>query len=62
MTANIRMRVLMVLLLAGFAVTAQASVTPELRSVGGQGFALAQEDATTSIQMVAPGVLHVHYV
>ena len=53
---------LMVLLLAGFAVTANASVTLELRSVGEQGFALAQDDATTSVQMVAPGVLHVHYV
>lgn len=53
---------LMVLLLAGFAVAANASVTLELRSVGEQGFDLAQDDATTSIQMVAPGVLHVHYV
>ena len=44
------------------AVVAQASVTLELRSVNAQGFALAQDDATTSVQMIAPGVLHVHYV
>ncbi|TAN02626.1 MAG: glycoside hydrolase family 31 protein [Rhodanobacteraceae bacterium] len=52
----------MVLLLAGFAAAANAAVTLELRSVDAQGFRLAQDDATTSVQMVAPGVLHVHYV
>ena len=52
----------MVLLLAGFAVAANASVTPEVRSVGAQGFELAQDDGTISVQMVTPGVLHVHYV
>ncbi len=62
MMANMRMRVLVVLLLAGFSAAAQASVTLELRSVNAQGFVLAQDDATTSLQMVAPGVLHVHYV
>ncbi|MDE2055520.1 MAG: glycoside hydrolase family 31 protein, partial [Xanthomonadaceae bacterium] len=41
---------------------ANASVTLELRSVTGRGFELAQDDATTSVQMVAPGVLQVHYV
>ena len=62
MMANLRVRALIVLLLAGFAVAANASVTLELRSVGGQGFELAQDGATTSVQMVAPGVLHVHYI
>ena len=61
MAAKLRAFALMVLL-AGFAVTAHASVTLELRSVDTQGFALAQDDGTTSVQMVAPGVLHVHYV
>ena len=41
---------------------ANASVTLELRSVTGRGFELAQDDATTSVQMVAPGVLQVHYM
>jgi alpha-glucosidase (family GH31 glycosyl hydrolase) len=62
MMANIRARALTLLLLAGFAVAANASVTLELRNVGGQGFELAQDDGTTSVQLVAPGVLHVHYV
>ncbi|TAM97338.1 MAG: glycoside hydrolase family 31 protein, partial [Rhodanobacteraceae bacterium] len=62
MMANLRVRALLVLLLAGFAAAAHASVTLELRSVDTHGFALAQDDATTSVQMVAPGVLHVHYV
>ena len=61
MMANMRMHALMVLLLAGFSAAAQASVTLELRSIDAQGFVLAQDDATTSLQMVAPGVLHVHY-
>lgn len=61
MAAKLRAFALLVLL-AGFAVTAHASVTLELRSVDTQGFALAQDDATTSVDMVAPGVLHVHYV
>ena len=61
MAAKLRAFALMVLL-AGFAVTAHASVTLELRSVDTQGFALAQDDATISVQMTAPGVLHVHYV
>ncbi|HKU80096.1 MAG TPA: hypothetical protein VJQ42_09630, partial [Rhodanobacteraceae bacterium] len=52
----------MVLLLAGLAVAANASVTLEMRSVGRQGFGLAQDDGTISVQMVTPGVLHVHYV
>src|SRR6185312_13863668 len=60
--ANLRMRIFMVLLLAALAVAANASVSLELRSVNALGFALAQDDATTSVQMVAPGVLHVHYV
>lgn len=62
MMANLRMRALLALLLAGFVPAAHASVTLELRGVDAHGFALAQDDATTSVQMVAPGVLHVHYV
>ena len=61
MMANLRVCAFMVLLLAGFVPAAHASVTPELRSVGAQGFELAQDDATISVQMTAPGVLHVHY-
>ena len=62
MMTNLRLRALMVLLLAGLAVAANASVTLEMRSVGRQGFGLAQDDGTISVQMVTPGVLHVHYV
>jgi alpha-glucosidase (family GH31 glycosyl hydrolase) len=62
MMMKISVHALLVLLLAGFAATARASVSLELRSVNAQGFALAQDDATTSVQMIAPGVLHVHYV
>ena len=62
MMANLRVCAFMVLLLAGFVPVAHASVTPELRSVGAQGFELAQDGATISVQMTAPGVLHVHYV
>jgi len=62
MLANIHARALMILLLAGCVTAAHASVTLELRSVGAQGFVLAQDDARISVQMVAPGVLHVHYV
>ena len=62
MTSRLRALALIPLLLAGFAIAAHASVTLELRSVDAQGFKLAQDDATTSIRMVAPGVLHVHYV
>jgi alpha-glucosidase (family GH31 glycosyl hydrolase) len=62
MMTNLRLRALMVLLLTGFAVAANASVTLELRSVGVQDFELAQDDGTVSVQMTAPGVLHVHYV
>ena len=62
MMGKTRVHALVVLLLAGLVTAAHASVTLELRSVDAQGFALAQDDATTSIQMVAPGVLHVHYV
>jgi alpha-glucosidase (family GH31 glycosyl hydrolase) len=62
MMANLRMRAFMFLLLAGFIATANASVTLELRSVGAQGFELARDDGTVSVQMTAPGVLHVHYV
>ncbi|HEU4855823.1 MAG TPA: TIM-barrel domain-containing protein [Rhodanobacteraceae bacterium] len=46
----------------GLAAASNASVTLALRTVGAHGFQLAQDDATTSVQMVAPGVLHVHYV
>ncbi|MGH8183011.1 MAG: TIM-barrel domain-containing protein, partial [Rhodanobacteraceae bacterium] len=51
-------------LVVGFClvVAAHASVTLEMRSVGDRGFELAQDDATISVQMVAPGVLRVHYV
>ena len=62
MMPNLCTRVLLVLLLAGFAATATASVTLEMRSVGAQGFELAQDDGTISVQMTAPGVLRVHYV
>src|SRR5579875_2212189 len=61
MTAKLRAFVLTLLLLA-IATAANASVALELRSVGGQGFKLAQDDATISVQMVVPGVLHVHYL
>jgi alpha-glucosidase (family GH31 glycosyl hydrolase) len=46
----------------GLAMVANASVTVKVRSTGAQGFALAGDEATTSVQMVAPGVLHVHFV
>ena len=62
MMANIRARAFMVLLLAGFVPATHASVTLELRSVGEHGFELAQDDATISVQLEAPGVLHVRYV
>ena len=62
MMAKLRVRALMVLLLAGVVAAAHASVTLELRSVGGQGFQLAQDDGTISVQLVAPGVLRVHYL
>lgn len=62
MMAKLRMYALPVLLLAGFIPAAHASVALELRSVGTQGFDLAQDDGTISVQMTAPGVLHVHYV
>ncbi len=60
MTAKLRAFAL--ILLASTFATAHASVTLELRSVGDRGFELAQDDATTSVQLVAPGVLHVHYM
>jgi alpha-glucosidase (family GH31 glycosyl hydrolase) len=53
------MYALLVLLLAGFAVAANASVTPQLRDGGAR---VLPDGATISVQMVAPGVLHVHYV
>ena len=62
MMANLRVRACMVLLLAGFVPAAHASITLELRSVGAQGFQLAQGDDTISVQMPAPGLLHVHYM
>ncbi|WIG54783.1 MAG: alpha-xylosidase [Rhodanobacteraceae bacterium] len=62
MTAKLRTFAFMLLWLAGVSAAVHASVTLELRSVGAQGFALAQDDATTTVQMVAPSVLHVHYV
>ena len=62
MTAKLRAFALILLLLAVSTAPVHASVTLEVRSVGGQGFELAQGDATISVQMVAPGVLHVHYV
>ena len=62
MVSRFRALALTLLLLAGGSVAAHASVTLEMRSVGAQGFALAQDDATTSVQMIAPGVLHVHYM
>ncbi|WHZ20760.1 MAG: alpha-glucosidase [Rhodanobacteraceae bacterium] len=46
----------------GLILTAHASVTAQLRSVDAHGFALDLDDATASVQMVAPGVLRVHYV
>jgi alpha-glucosidase (family GH31 glycosyl hydrolase) len=61
MMANLRALAFPILLLAGFAATANASATLELRSVNAQGFTLAQDGATTSVQMIAPGVLHIHY-
>ena len=61
MTAKLRALALTLLLLAG-TVTAHASVSLEIRSVSAQGFDLAQDDATTSVQMIAPGVVRVHYV
>ena len=62
MTAKLRAIALTLLLLVVSVAVAHASVTLELRSVNAQGFALAQDDATTSVRMIAPGVLHVHYV
>jgi len=62
MMANLRVRACMVLLLAGFVPAAHASITLELRSVGAPGFQLAQGDDTISVQMPAPGLLHVHYM
>ncbi len=59
MMANLRMYALLVLLLAGFAVAANASVTPQLRDDGAR---VLPDGATISVQMVASGVLHVHYV
>src|SRR6185312_167142 len=62
MIIKLRALALTLLLLAGGIAAARASVTLELRGVGPQGFQLAQDDATTSVQMIAPGVLHVHYM
>ncbi|HKZ11045.1 MAG TPA: TIM-barrel domain-containing protein [Rhodanobacteraceae bacterium] len=62
MTAKLRAIALTLLLLVVSVAVAHAFVTPELRSVGAQGFELAQDDGTISVQMAAPGVLRVHYV
>jgi alpha-glucosidase (family GH31 glycosyl hydrolase) len=56
------MHALTVLLLAGFAAAANASVALALRSIGERGFVLSQDDAAISVQMVAPGMLRVHYM
>src|SRR5690348_8279992 len=60
MMARVGVRILVVLLLAGFALTGNASVMPEMRSVGAQGFELALGKDVISLQLIAPGVLHVH--
>ena len=62
MMANLRMRAIMVLLLAGFSMAANAAGTPELHDAGGYTTAIGQAGATVSMQMPAPGVLHVHYM
>ncbi|MGN6728594.1 MAG: TIM-barrel domain-containing protein [Rhodanobacteraceae bacterium] len=58
--AKLRMRALMALLLAGFAMAGNASVMPEVRSVGAQGFELTLGKEVISLQLIAPGVLRVH--
>ncbi|HET9818852.1 MAG TPA: TIM-barrel domain-containing protein [Rhodanobacteraceae bacterium] len=62
MMAKMRTLALLVLLLAGFSAAANASVTAQVRSVGARGFELSLSDAAVSVQMPAPGVLHVHYM
>jgi alpha-glucosidase (family GH31 glycosyl hydrolase) len=62
MMAKLRMRTLLVLLLAGFATTGNAAVMPEMRSVGAQGIELALGKGVVSLQLIAPGVLHIHYL
>ncbi|MBS0380849.1 MAG: glycoside hydrolase family 31 protein [Proteobacteria bacterium] len=59
-----RLRALVFTLLAGLcmAAAAHASAAAQLRSVDAHGFVLALDDAAATVQMVAPGVLHVHYV
>lgn len=46
----------------GFAPAARASVALEVRNLGTHGFELAQDHGTITVEMLAPGVLHVHYV
>jgi alpha-glucosidase (family GH31 glycosyl hydrolase) len=61
----LRLLAFMMLAGPGLAVAARAptgSAVAKLRSVNAQGFELALGGATVSVQLTAPGVLHVHYV
>jgi alpha-glucosidase (family GH31 glycosyl hydrolase) len=61
----LRLLAFMMLAGPGLAVVARApseNGVAKLRSVNAQGFELALGDATVSVQLTAPGVLHVHYV
>jgi alpha-glucosidase (family GH31 glycosyl hydrolase) len=62
MTAKLRMRTLVVLMLAGFGITGNASATLEMRNVGANGIELVQGGGVISLQLIAPGVLHIHDV
>ncbi len=62
MTSKLCALAVTLLLLAGGPIAANASVTLQVRNVGRQGVELTQGDATISLQLAAPGVLHVHYL
>ena len=54
MTAKLRMRTLVVLMLAGFAITGNASATLEMRNVGANGIELVQGGGVISLQLISP--------
>jgi len=61
----LRLLAFMMLAGPGLAVAARApsgSGVAKLRGVTAQGLDLSLDDATISVQLVAPGVLHIHYV
>ncbi len=63
MKAKLRAVALVVLLLGGPWVAAQAGASAiQVQRVDTQGFELAQDGATIVVQLTAPGILHIHYL